>query len=165
MNEAIQKALTRPSSIQVVEWSDDYRDQAVAIAREMLAASPVYSGLPLDEAKLVRQLSAAGKGVSERYFRMAIRGGAVLGGFYGVISSTFFSNELIARDMGWWVKSTARGGMAAVLLLADFERWAHTNGAKKVMVGQSMAINIERTTKLYRHCGFTVIGFNTVKDI
>ena len=67
--------------------------------------------------------------------------------------------------MGWWVKQTARGGSAAIVLLMDFEMWARGKGAKKVMVGQSTAVNIESTTKLFKHCGFRVIGYNTVKDL
>ncbi len=164
MNESIQKVLSRPSAIQIVPWADGYREQAVEIAREMHANS-IYADMPLDVDKVCRQLSACGNLVPDRYFRMAVRRGELLGGFYGHVRRTFFCDELLAHDLGWWVKSSARGGAAAILLLADFEKWAHTSGAKKVMVGQSTAINIERTTKLFENCGFRVIGFNTVKDL
>lgn len=164
MNESIQKVLARPSTIQIIPWADEYRDQALAIAREMHVNS-IYADLPLDEAKVCRQLSACGNLVPDRYFRMAVRKGELLGGFYGHVRRTFFCDELLAHDMGWWVKASRRGSAAAILLLADFEQWAHTNGARKVMVGQSTARDVARTTKLYEHCGYRVIGFNTVKDL
>jgi hypothetical protein len=153
------------STIEVREYSNEYRDQAVEIAREMHANS-IYKDLPLDEAKTIRQLTASGTPlVPDRYFRIAVRGKELLGGFYGHVRRTFFCDEILAHDLGWWVKQSARGGMAAVLLLKDFEEWARAQGARKIMVGQSTATNIEQTTKLYKHLGFRVIGFNTVKDL
>ena len=89
----------------------------------------------------------------------------VFGGFYGHYHATFFSHEIIANDLVWFVKKNRRGSAAAILLLADFERWAKEQGAKKVMVGQSTARDIERTTKMYLHCGYRVIGYNTVKEV
>jgi hypothetical protein len=164
MNEAMQKALTRTTSIQVIPWSDAYKDQAVAIGREMHANS-VYHDLPFDEAKTIRQLAACGNIVPDRYFRLAVRRGVLLGGVYGHVRRTFFCDEILAHDMGWWVTKSARGGMAAIALLADFEKWAREQGARKIMVGQSTGINMKQTTKMFEHCGFRVIGFNTVKDL
>ena len=154
----------RHSTIQIIPYSNEYRDQALAIADEMHRNS-IYHDLPLDEEKVIRQLSACGNIVPDRYFKLAVRNGEVLGGFYGHVRRTFFCDDLLAHDMGWWVKSSKRGSAAAVMLLFDFERWARAQGAKKIMVGQSTALNIERTTKFYENCGFRVIGFNTVKDL
>lgn len=153
----------RSSSIQVIEYTNAYDDQAVEIAHEMHANS-VYSHMPIDEAKVIRQLAACGTTlVPDRYFRMAVRDGELLGGFYGIVRKTFFCNEITAHDMGWWVKQSARGSKAAILLLLDFADWAKKQGAHVCMVGQSTGIDIERTTKLYEHCGFRVIGFNAAK--
>ena len=161
---ALERALKRPSTISIVPYADAYLAQALEIAHEMHANS-IYRDLPLDEAKTITQLSASGVTVPERYFRLAVRSGEVLGGFYGQVSRTFFCDELLAQDLGWWVKKSSRGSAAAVLLLADFESWARAQGARKVMVGQSTELNIETTTKLFKHCGFRVIGVNTVKEL
>ena len=153
------------SSIRVVDYSTEYASQAVEIAREMHANS-VYRDMPLDEEKTIRQLNYSGTEVApDRYFRIAVRGDELMGGFYGIVRRTFFCDEINAHDLGWWVKQTARGSAAAVLLLNDFSSWARAKGARLVMVGQSTGINIERTTRLYEHCGFRVIGFNTVKEL
>lgn len=126
----------------------------------------IYRDMPLDEAKVFRQLAASGTNLApNRYFRIAVLDGEGLGGFYGHVMRTFFCDELLAHDMGWWVKKEARGSMAAPLLLLDFERWARAQGAKKVMVGQSTEQDMDKTTRLFEACGFRVIGFNTVKDL
>ncbi len=164
MNATLERITERHSTIQVIPYDSQYRDQALAIANEMHHDS-IYHDLPLDEEKVIRQLAACGNLVPDRYFRLAVRNGEVLGGFFGHVRRTFFCDELLAHDMGWWVKRDKRGSAAAIMLLIDFEKWAIEQGAKKVMVGQSTEINIEATTKLFKHCGFRVIGFNTVKDI
>lgn len=154
----------RHAAIEIVAYSDIYRDQVIVGAHQMHEDS-IYHDMPLDTDKVIRQLACCGNLVPDRYFKLAVRGGVVLGGFYGHVRRTFFCDELLAHDMGWWVLRSKRGSAAAVVLLADFERWAIAQGARKLMVGQSTAINMERTTKFYEHCGFRVIGFNTVKDI
>jgi len=159
-----EKIIARHPRIQIVEYTDVYRDQ-VLVGAEQMHQDSIYHDLPLDKDKVIRQLAACGGIAPDRYFRLAVRDGVVLGGFYGHYRRTFFCDEVLAHDMGWWVLRNKRGSAAAALLLFDFEIWARANGAKKIMVGQSTAINMERTTKFYQHCGFRVIGFNTVKDL
>lgn len=151
-------------SIRVIPYEPRYLDGVLSVAREIHAHS-LYASMPMDESKLIAQLSASGDIVPDRYFRLAVRGDEVLGGFYGCVSKTFFCDEITAKDMGWWVKESARGGAAAILLLRDFEEWARSKGARICMVGQSGVENIERTTKLYQHCGYRVTGFNTAKEL
>lgn len=162
----LQRVMARMrSDIAIVDWSPAFLDQALPIMHEMHANS-IYADMPLDEAKVIRQLSASGSDkVPDRYFRVAVLRDEVLGAFYGMVQRTFFNDMLIAIDMGWWVKREARGTFAAPLLLLDFERWAREKGARKVCVAQSTAVNIDATTKLFEGCGFRVTGANTVKDL
>jgi hypothetical protein len=161
LDEAVARGHT---DIQILPWSPEWRDQALPIMHEMHKNS-IFASLPLDEAKVIRQLAACGNLVPDRYFRIAVLHGEGLGAFYGHVQRSFFCDEILAHDMGWWVKKDARGSLAAPLLLRDFEQWAREKGARKVMVGQSTAINIEATTKLFQACGYRVTGYNTVKDI
>jgi hypothetical protein len=137
----------------------------VATAAEEMHRNSIYRNMPLDRDKVVRQLAACGNIVPDRYFRIAVRGDRLLGAFYGKVQQAFFSDEWVASDMGWWVGQGSRFSAAAILLLADFEDWARSMGARKVMVGQSTGVDILRTTKLYNHCGYRIIGFNTTKDL
>jgi hypothetical protein len=152
------------TSISIVPYEAQYLEGTLEVAREIHAHS-IYANMRLDEFKVIRQLSSSGLTVPDRYFRLAVRNNEVLGGFYGSLVKVFFSDECTAKDMGWWVKETARGGLAAVLLLADFEGWARRCGARKCMVGQSGVENIERTRKLFEHCGYSLTGYNTSKEL
>lgn len=152
------------SSISIISYDEKYLDGTLDVARYIHAHS-IYANMPLDEEKLIRQLSASGSIVPDRYFQIAVRGDDVLGGFYGCLLRPFFCDELTAKDMGWWIKPNARGSAAAVLLLTDFERWAKERGARKCMIGQSGVENIERTTKLFQNCGYQITGFNTCKEL
>ncbi len=163
---SIEKVLARFSStIKIVEYEPQYKEQMIEIARQIHGES-MYADLPMDEEKVVRQLAACGTHLApDRYFRLAIRNGEVLGGFYGHVRKTFFCDEILAHDMGWWCKPCRRGSAAAIVMLADFEKWGRAQGARKLMVGQSTGRDIARTTKLFEHCGFRIIGYNTVKDL
>lgn len=162
--EQMAVRLAAKSTIKIIPYEEKYLDGTLAVAREIHAHS-IYANMRLDEAKVIRQLAASGDIVPDRYFKLAVRNDEVLGGFYGCLLKVFFSDECTAKDMGWWVKETARGGAAAVLLLADFERWARAAGARKCMVGQSGVENIDRTRKLFEHCGYQLTGFNTSKEL
>jgi GNAT superfamily N-acetyltransferase len=152
------------STIQIVPFSDTYLKDALVVAREIHARS-LYRDLPLDEMKLVRQLQSCGHLVPDRYFRLAVRGQRVLGGFYGCVHRVFFCDELMAKDLGWWVREEARGSSAAMRLLMDFEDWARAKGARKVGLGQTGVTDIERTKRLFEHCGYRVTGYNVAKDL
>ena len=159
--EAIKR---RFSSIKIVEYDNKYLEGTLEVAREIHAHS-IYRDLPLDEKKLIRQLSASGNIVPDRYFKIAVKGDEVLGGFYGCTLRVFFCDELTAKDMGWWIKKSSRGGAAAMLLLIDFEEWARSKGARKCMLGQSGVENIEKTFKLFQNCGYRFTGYNTCKEL
>ena len=163
---AVQRAARRiaSSKIRVVEYEPKYLEGALEVAREIHAHS-IYANMPLNEEKLIRQLSASGNIVPDRWFRLAVHGDEVLGGFYGCILKVFFSDETTAKDMGWWVRQSARGSAAAILLLAHFEQWAREAGARKCMLGQSGVENIDRTRQLFEHCGYKVTGYNTCKEL
>lgn len=150
---------------RVVPFADCYEQQVLVLAREMHAESSTHRSLPLDEVKLVQQLRASHSMPDTVYFRLAVRGDEVLGGFFGQISTVYFSQERVAKDLAWFVTRNQRGSRAALLLVADFERWGQERGIRKFMLGQSTGVNVETTATLYEHLGYRVVGFNTVKEI
>jgi len=162
--EDSKRILARFKDVQIVGYDEKYRDAVIAGAREIHADS-IYADMPIDEAKLIKELGYAGIEVPDRYFRLAVKNGVPIGGFFGYIYRTFFCDELIARDMGWWVLKEHRNTPAAILLLLHFEGWARRRGAWKVQIGQSGRLKIEETFALFRHCGYEFTGYNCVKDI
>ena len=151
--------------IQVIPFSLVYLGSTMELGRQIHAHS-VYADSHFDEEKLAKQLLWAGTDKSpERYFRIAVRDEIVLGAFYGYVHRVFFSDQLVANDLGWWVRKEMRGGRTALALLLDFEKWAKAQGATRVGLGQTGVEDIERTTQLFEHCGYKVIGYNTMKDL
>lgn len=157
----LAKARTR---IRLQPFEPRYTDEVLARAREMHAESVFHRHLTLDEGKLLQQLEAAAS-VPYAYFRIAVRDEEVLGGFLGRVAPMYFSEELIAHDLAWFVKPTARGSAAAVALLADFEEWAQARGAKFVLIGQTTGVKMPETKALYERLGYTSLGVNTMKRI
>ena len=150
------------STIRLIPYEDQYREAALQIAREIHARS-IYAAMTLDEDRLINQIETGNAG--ERYFKLAIRGDEVIGAFGGFVCQPMFSSELIAADRGFFVKETARGGAAAMCLIADFENWARASGASMMILGQSTGIDIARTAKLYHHCGLKLVGVNSMKEL
>ena len=160
-----ERIKTRSSAIEIIPFSLDYLDQILVGAAQMHEDS-IYADMPLDQDKLIKQFASCTQLGTDRYFRLAVRKGVLLGAFFGQVKHTFFCDDLLANDLGWWIIREHRCASAAAMrLLFDFEEWAKVQGAKKVMVGQVTARNVEKITKFYEHCGFRVVGYNTVKDI
>lgn len=165
VREMLEGRKAIPGAIQIVPYDPRYRDSTLEVA-EQIHRTSVYADMPFDRNKLIQQLAVAGTVDNpERFFRLAVRDNQVLGGFYGVVMRVFFSSGLVAKDLGWWVREEARGGRAALLLLRAFEDWARERGAVKIGLGQTGVHDIERTTRLFEHCGYTVVGYNAMKDL
>lgn len=149
--------------IRVVPYHADHIEQVLELAREMHAESVTQRNFPLDEAKLLQQLALSETMPDTVYVRLAMLGDVVLGGFFGIISTTFFSDAPACKDMVWFVRRDRRGSLAAVKLLTDFEQWGLDRGVRDFYLGQTTGVQIEATMKLYEHLGYEVVGVNTYK--
>lgn len=162
MSEVAERPVVRTL---IVSYSPRFEAQVLALAREMHDESVFHRHIPLNERKLINQLQAADSLPDTVYFKLAVRGDEVLGGFFGTISTLYFSAERVAKDLAWFVTRDRRGSVAAVSLVADFERWAKAKGIKFFVLGQSTGIAMDTTRALYEHLGYEMIGFNTMKRI
>jgi GNAT superfamily N-acetyltransferase len=163
MNETLERPRTA-STVSVVSYDKRWLPQVLMLARELHDESIFHRDIELDEEKLAVQFERAGT-FPDYYFKLAVRGDEVLGGFFGHISSVFFSKEQVAKDISWFVTRERRGSVAAVALVRDFEAWARAKGVKHFILGQSTGVNMDTTKALYEHLGYEVIGFNTRKRI
>lgn len=162
MSEVAERPVVKT---QIVPYAPRFEAQVLTLAREMHAESVFHRHIPMDEAKLITQLQAASTLPDTVYFKLCVRGDEVLGGFFGTISTLYFSAERCAKDLAWFVTHSRRGSMAAVALVADFELWARSKGVKFFVLGQSTGIRMDTTRALYEHLGYEMIGFNTMKRI
>lgn len=151
--------------IEIVRYDPSYADQVLEIARDIHSES-VYARFPMDEAKLLRQLGASDQLVTDRWFRLAVEEGRVLGAFYGVVFPTFFNAMRIAKDLGQWTRRDGTARNAWGLLVSAFEEWAREQRADVVGLGYSVpGTRIEDMRRIAEYQGFHVVGYNLLKEI
>jgi len=85
-------------------------------------------------------------------------GGEVVGGFAGAITEQWFSDDLIAFDYSLFIEPSKRQGLTALKLVLAFQNWAQAKGAKEIRMGITTGMNVEGTSRLYRHLGFQYVG-------
>lgn len=85
-------------------------------------------------------------------------GGEVVGGFAGAITEQWFSDDLIAFDYSLFIEPSKRQGLTALKLILAFQNWAKAKGAKEIRMGITTGMNVEGTSRLYRHLGFEYVG-------
>lgn len=149
--------------IRIVPYDASFQAQVLALAHEMHAESVSHANMPFDDAKMISQFDLSMTMPDTVYMRLAVLDEEVVGGFFGAIGGSFFSDEMSCRDLAWFITKSRRGSIAALLLIADFEQWGIDRGIRKFFLGQSTGANIEATAKLYEHLGYTIVGMNGVK--
>jgi hypothetical protein len=147
---------------RIVPYAAQYEAQVLELAHAMHAESVFHRDIAFDDAKFVQQIEAAAA-LPDYYLALCVRDNEVLGGFLGCASSVYFSHDKVAKDLAWFVKPSRRGSLAAVLLVADFERWGREKAVAHFILGQSTGVRVETTEALYKHLGYTVVGSNTMK--
>ncbi len=151
--------------IEIVPYEPKYADQLLALAHDIHSTSVYARFGEVDEAKLLRQLGASADLVPDRWFRLAVEDGEVLGAFYGIVFPTFFNALKIAKDMGQWTKrGHAKNSWS--LLVSAFNEWAVTQGAEVSGLGYSVEVeNIEQMRRIAEFQGYRVVGYNLMKEL
>jgi GNAT superfamily N-acetyltransferase len=96
---------------------------------------------------------------------LAEQDGKAIGFVSGIIHETMFNNERRVSDMGWFVLPEYRGGFTARRLMTLLEQWAKLQGIKQIWFGQTTGDDIESVVKYYKRSGYTIKGFNAVKEL
>jgi GNAT superfamily N-acetyltransferase len=109
--------------------------------------------------------------VAEHYFYaktgnfIAYKDATPIGFISACIVPFFFSDYERACDLGFYVCPAHRGGSAAIRLLHTREKWAKQMGAKEFCMGQSLGGKVDQMRSFYERNGYTVCGFNSMKDL
>jgi hypothetical protein len=93
---------------------------------------------------------------------MAESGSELVGIVVATVSEHWFSRELGASAMLFYVHPDHRGGMAAIKLLHGFRRWANNRRVKRININVTTGVDMARTDKLMRRLGFKFTGGNYV---
>lgn len=134
-------------------------DVIIALGRKMHAESPRYSRLSFCPDKLratLNQLLSIDDGIVLLYER----GGQVIGGFMGFITTHWFSHELIANDLALFLDPNHRGGMAAVRLVKRYIEITKARGVDPefIQIGISTGVHLEETEQLFSLIGLHKFG-------
>ena len=91
---------------------------------------------------------------------IAVDGDKPLGLYAGYISEYYFSEELVANDIAWFVVREKRGTRIGLRLLDCFEHWAKERGSSEIRIGYSTDINPAAFDSLMKKRGYSMVGAN-----
>lgn len=96
---------------------------------------------------------------------VAIENDKIIGFISAIAHEYFFSNRKTASDLGFFVLPEFRGSRAALKLVKSLENWAKEIGVDDLHLGQTTAVEMDKTKKFYERLGYKTVGFNTVKQL
>jgi GNAT superfamily N-acetyltransferase len=96
---------------------------------------------------------------------LAIDDDKIVGFMAAMVHEYFFSNRKRVSDLGLYVLPEYRGSRAALKLVKSLETWAKQTGADDLHLGQTTAVDIDKTRQFYERLGYKTVGFNTIKHL
>lgn len=141
-----------PAVLEIRNMITEDTDMLVEHGRMMHAESS-FKDLPFSKNKcaaLAREILVS----PEYYCRMVEYKGDFRGFFVGFVTDYYFCHELIAEDLLLYVPPTLRGGVAAKILIKDFEEWAEKKGAVYTCLGTTTGVKEEKTVGFYSKLGY-----------
>lgn len=86
--------------------------------------------------------------------------GKLAAGLMGCVERYYYSDELQAQLIQWYLRPAYRGTSIAPRLVKAFVQWAKSRGVSEVFMGISSGIHIQQTDRMMRKLGFTHVGGN-----
>lgn len=88
--------------------------------------------------------------------------GEVIGVMAGMVTQSWFGNDMVANDLALFVHPDHRGGMLAARLIKTFVKWARLAGAKQIRPGVISGCKV--ADALYEKLGFRRCGATFVME-
>ena len=86
--------------------------------------------------------------------------GKFAAGLMGCVERYYYSDELQAQLIQWYLRPAYRGTSIAPRLVKAFVEWAKSRGASEAFMGISSGVNTQQTDRMMRKLGFTHLGGN-----
>lgn len=86
--------------------------------------------------------------------------GKLAGALMGCVERYYYSDELQAQLIQWFLRPAYRGTSIAPRLVKAFVEWAKSRGASEVFMGISSGVHVHQTDRMMRKMGFTHLGGN-----
>lgn len=91
---------------------------------------------------------------------MAEKDSELIGGLVGYMARVFYSEDIAASALAFFVVPEWRNSLAAVKLLHGFKRWAKAGNADAVSVHVTSGVKMKETDRLLKRLGFEMVGGN-----
>jgi len=98
--------------------------ELLVIAEQMHNESPNYQKRLFDKQRIWSLFDNSVKYPGKVCVIFAKDGDEIIGGILGQMNAQYFSGDLIATDLGMFLKPEHRGGTAFVRMFKAFEQWA-----------------------------------------
>ena len=98
-------------------------------------------------------------------FALALQADEIVGFTCAVIHESVFNDRKRVSDIGVFVLPAQRGSEIAAVLVETLEHWAMHRGIKEIWLGQTTGSNIDKVAEYYQRLGYTIRGFNALKEI
>lgn len=127
----------------------------------------VYRSLSFNPDKLRNTFNKIVHDESKAYCLMVAdnMNGTAQGYLVGQIDSFYFSDDIVAKVIFYWVHPDARYSTAAVKLLASFKQWAKNRQATQLIMGITSQEHLAHTDKMMKKMGAQFVGGNYVFEI
>lgn len=86
--------------------------------------------------------------------------GQLAGGLLACVQRYYYSHELQAQLVQWFLRPQYRGTSIAPRLVKAFVEWAKSRGASEVFMGVTSGVAVEQADRMMRRLGFTHLGGN-----
>lgn len=86
--------------------------------------------------------------------------GNLAGGLLGCVERYYYSDELQAQLIQWYLRKSFRGTSIAPRLVKAFVEWAKGRGASEVFIGISSGVDVHLAHQMMQRLGFTHLGGN-----
>jgi hypothetical protein len=150
----IHSSLTREDALELLK-----------IANQMHKTSPNYSDRPFDAQRIWTLFDTSVKHPSKVCVVYAKEGDEIIGGILGHMTPQYFSGDMVASDLGMFLKPEHRGGTAFVRLFKAFERWAVEHKATSIIVGHTTGNNTEKSKSMFTKLGYLFLGYIFQKEL
>ena len=144
--------------VEIREATSEDFEELEKLGREMHEESS-YSSLAFSPERL-RQVFSLYLRDPNKIVLLGVVNGETCGLYAGYLTPYYFSNDLVANDIAWFVTKKRRGSSLGLRLLSAFESWALDRGASEVRIGYSTDINPSAFDSLMRKRGYSRVGGN-----
>ena len=149
----------------LLKLSSQYQSSTIKLLREMAAQSPTYAKFAFDEDKVVQVYDAC-MNHPDWFARITLNADAEVDGvFAGMVTPMLFSHDLMACDIGFFVRAETNFRTAKARKLVDaFSSWATEKNAKLITIGVTIGIDNVGADALLRVVGYAQKGAYYIKQ-